>query len=101
MAGLGTVILVSVGWTKMVVSALLVEIHANIHIDNRNRSYKTPMTIEGDFQGQIWGEKLYFRGLTFGAEIKSVESMLYFFNLKFRNDIQTLTMHNVSLSYSI
>ena len=58
-------ILMSVGWTKMVSSAVLAEKHANIHFDNKNRSYK---------YGNLWrlsdqnmANNMY---LTVGTQIK-------------------------------
>ena len=56
MADLGAAILVSVLGTKMCVSAVPDSIHVKIHIDNRNKSYKTSDALKDreHFMATFW-----------------------------------------------
>ena len=85
MGDLGAAILVSVGQTKMCVSAVLASIHVKIHLDNRikNKSYKTSEVLGEDFRPNL-GTNLHFRGLTFERNIKSLESSN---NMKFTHNV--------------
>ena len=62
--------MVSVGRTKMFVSAMFAQIHANIHFGNINRPYKTLVPI-GEAFGAKFGKHLYFGDLNLGTQLKS------------------------------
>ena len=44
-----------------------------MHLDNRNKSYKTSDALREDFRDKF-RQNLHFIGLTFGRKIRSVES---------------------------